>query len=232
MTLCPAYLTISRNNKSREDEGLSALSDRDIADQARRVIDANRRAVGGVAAAVDAEFVAVARLLSTTSGKVLVTGSGTSGTIASRAAHLFSFCGTPAFYLPPTDGLHGGLGVLQDEDIVVALSKFGSSQELNEFCRRSKSLCRSIVAITASATSPLAGLADHVLTVALEDDADLGGIVATGSSLAMATLVDALVEVTRVSRGTTWDSMLFTHPSGGVGSGAAGRPAPATRAEA
>lgn len=211
---------------------MSALSDREIADQARRVIDANRRAVGGVAAAVDAEFLSVARLLSGASGKVLVTGSGTSGTIASRAAHLFSFCGTPAFYLPPTDGLHGGLGVLRDEDIVLALSKFGSSQELNEFCRRSKSLCSGIVAITASATSPLASLADHVLTVALEDDADLGGIVATGSSLAMATLVDALVEVTRISRGTTWDSMLFTHPSGGVGTGAAGPSAPATRARA
>jgi len=199
---------------------LSTLSDHEIADQARRVIDANRRAVGGVASAVDAEFVRVARLLSTTKGKVLITGSGTSGTIASRAAHLFSFCGTPAFYLPPADGLHGGLGVLQADDVVIALSKFGSSQELNEFCRLSKTLCSSIIAITASTTSPLAALADHVLAVALDEDADLGGIVATGSSLAMATLIDALVEVTRISRETTRESMLFTHPLGGVGTGA------------
>lgn len=199
---------------------MSGPSDQEIADHARRVIDANRRAVAGVAASVDDRFLRVARLLSTTSGKILVTGSGTSGTMASRAAHLFSFCGTPAFYLPPTDGLHGGLGVLREDDIVLALSKFGSSQELNEFCRRSKALCRGIIAVTASATSPLAGLADHVLTVALDDDADLGGIVATGSSLAMATLIDALVEVARVSRGTTWESMLFTHPQGGVASDA------------
>jgi D-arabinose 5-phosphate isomerase GutQ len=203
---------------------LSVLSDREIADKARHVIDADRRAVGGAAAAVDAEFVHVARLLSTTTGKVLITGSGTSGTIASRAAHLFSFCGTPAFYLPPADGLHGGLGVLQQNDIVLALSKFGSSDELNEFCKRARPLCSTIIAVTATANSPIAAVADHVLAISLDADADLGGIVATGSSLAMAALIDALVEVTRVIRGTAWDAMLFTHPLGAVGAGATSTP--------
>ncbi len=204
----------------REDGGVLALSDEEIADQARRVIDADRRAVGSVAQSVDAEFARVARLLSTTTGKVLITGSGTSGTIAGRAAHLFSFCGTPAFYLSPADGLHGGLGVLQADDIVLALSKFGGSEELNQFCRLSKTMCSSVIVITASPASPLAEIADHVLTIALDDDADLGRVVATGSSLAMAALIDALVEVTRIARGTTWDAMLLTHPLGGVGSGA------------
>ena len=199
---------------------MPALNDTDIADHARRVIDADRRAVGSVATAVDDAFVRVARLLSTTAGKVLITGSGTSGIIASRAAHLFSFCGTPAFYLPPSDGLHGGLGVLQKNDVVLALSKFGGSQELNEFCRRARPLCSGVIVVTAVANSPIAAVADHALTIALDDDADLGGIVATGSSLAMAALVDALVEVTRISRDTAWDAMLFTHPLGAVGSGA------------
>ena len=83
-------------------------------------------------------------------GKVLVTGSGTSGAVAIRAAHLLSVGGTPAFYLSPADGLHGGLGVLRPGDIVLALSKSGGSDELNEFCNRGRALCGCLLVITAS----------------------------------------------------------------------------------
>jgi D-arabinose 5-phosphate isomerase GutQ len=165
--------------------------------------------------------VRAARLLSSGTGKVLVTGSGTSGAIATRAAHLLSVCGTPAFYLSPTDGLHGGLGVLQDNDLVLALSKGGSSHELNDFCSRAKTLCSGVIAVTASPGSALAKIADHVICFSLDDDADLGGVVATGSSLAVAALVDAICEIGRVTRGYGWEQLLFTHPSGAVGRDAA-----------
>jgi D-arabinose 5-phosphate isomerase GutQ len=115
---------------------LPALRDDELIAAARTVVDADGRAVLSAAMALDEGFVAAARRLSTGTGKVLVTGSGTSGTVAARAAHLLSVCGTPAFYLSPTDGLHGGLGVLQPADLVLALSKGGSSEELNDFCRR------------------------------------------------------------------------------------------------
>ncbi len=196
---------------------MSTLDDSALIDRARAVIEAEGRAVAATLAALDDSFVRVARLFASCTGKILVTGSGTSGTIASRAAHLFSFCGTPAFFLSPTDGLHGGLGVLQPNDLVLAFSKEGSSEELNDFCRRAKSLCGGIVAVTASAQSALASLSDHVISFKLDEDADLGTVVATGSSLAMAALVDALVEVGRISRDFAWDDMLFMHPSGGVG---------------
>ena len=132
---------------------------------------------------------------------MLITGSGTSGTIAMRAAHLFSVGGTPAFYLSPSDGLHGGLGVLKKGDVVVALSKGGASEELNDFCSRARELAGTVIAITAAPESELARLADHVLLLHLDPECDLGAVVATGSSLATAALVDALVEVTRLGRG-------------------------------
>jgi arabinose-5-phosphate isomerase len=171
--------------------------------------------------ALDNAFVRAARLLSSGTGKVLVTGSGTSGTIARRAAHLLSVCGTPAISLSPTDGLHGGLGVLQPRDLVLALSKGGSSHELNEFCSRAKKLCDGVIAVVAAPESTLAKIADHVICVPLEDDADLGGVVATGSSLAAAALIDAICEIGRVTRGYGWERLLFTHPSGAVGRDAA-----------
>ena len=196
---------------------MTATDDDKILSVARAVIEADSRAVSAALNALGDDFLAAANLLSTLTGKVLVTGSGTSGTIAARGAHLLSVCGTPAFYLSPADGLHGGLGVLQSDDVLIALSKGGSSAELNEFCRRAKSLCHAVVVITADAHSLLAGLADHVIAVPLEADSDLGAVVATGSSLAAGAVLDALCEVGRISRDYGWDRVLFTHPLGAVG---------------
>ncbi|PDS59976.1 sugar isomerase [Rhizobium anhuiense] len=185
--------------------------------RAKQVIRANATAILGTLEGVDETFLAVAKKFIECKGKILVTGSGTSGAIASRAAHLLSVGGTPAFYLPPADGLHGGLGVLQSNDLVLALSKGGSSDELNEFCDRAKTLCAGLISITADATSPLALMSDHVIKLTLPADSDLGAVVATGSSLATAAVTDALVEVCRAARGYGWDRLLFTHPSGAVG---------------
>jgi D-arabinose 5-phosphate isomerase GutQ len=196
---------------------VDTLGDEELVRIARAVIEADSRAVQGTVNALDEHFVRAARLLSTVTGKVLVTGSGTSGAVANRAAHLLSVCGTPAFFLPPADGLHGGLGVLQPEDVLLALSKGGGSDELNEFCRRAKTLCRGVVAVTADPDSTLAAIADCVIGVKLADDADLGAVVATGSSLAIAAIIDALSEIGRIVRNYDWQRVLFTHPSGAVG---------------
>ena len=193
------------------------MSDQELRELAGRVIASEGRAVFAAAASLDSSFVAVARLLCACRGKVVVVGSGTSGAVAARAAHLLSVGGTPAFHLSPADGLHGGLGVLRADDIVLALSKNGGSQELNEFCRRARSLCGSLVAITARQKSELVSLVDHAVILTLDDDADLGSVVATGSSLATGALIDALVEVGRVVRGYSWQQLLFTHPAGAVG---------------
>lgn len=196
---------------------MQELSDRELREVAGRVIEAEGRAVLAAASSLDANFITIARLFSACRGKVVVVGSGTSGAVAARAAHLLSVGGTPAFHLSPADGLHGGLGVLRPDDIVLALSKNGGSQELNEFCRRARSLCGSVVAITAKRKSELTSLADHAILLTLDDDADLGSVVATGSSLATGVVIDALVEVGRVARGYSWKQLLFTHPAGAVG---------------
>lgn len=185
--------------------------------RAKQVIRADAAAILGTLDGVDETFLDVARKFIECKGKILVTGSGTSGSIASRAAHLLSVGGTPAFYLPPAEGLHGGLGVLQPEDLVLALSKSGSSDELVEFCKRAKTLCAGLISITADPRSALAVMSDHVIQLTLPPDSDLGEVVATGSSLATAAMTDALVEVCRVARGYGWDRLLFTHPSGAVG---------------
>ncbi len=196
---------------------MAVPTDDELVRLARTVIQAEARAVGAVESALGDTFVQVSRLLAACTGKVLVTGSGTSGAVARRAAHLLSVCGTPAFYLAPADGLHGGLGVLQPNDLLLALSKGGGSDELNEFCRRAKTLCSGIIAVTAAHGSALTAAADHVLYLTFDDDADLGNVVATGSSLAVGALIDALAATGKVARGYSWERLLFTHPAGAVG---------------
>jgi D-arabinose 5-phosphate isomerase GutQ len=105
-----------------------SLSPEDLLGRARQVVTLKSGAVHSVTQSLDQNFVAVAEVLLACTGKVLITGSGTSGTIAMRAAHLFSVDGTPAFYLSPSDGLHGGLGVLQKNDLVIAISKGGNGR--------------------------------------------------------------------------------------------------------
>jgi D-arabinose 5-phosphate isomerase GutQ len=148
---------------------VSGVDQAELLAVARSVIEADARAVHATLSALNEGFLEVARLLATMSGKALVTASGTSGNIASRGAHLLSVCGTPAFYLSPAEGLHGGLGALQPDDVVIALSKGGGSEELNEFCRRAKALCRAVIIITGSPKSALASVADYVIAIPLED---------------------------------------------------------------
>ena len=187
---------------------------------ALQAIENDGAAVSCAKDAVNEAFMDVVHLLSECSGKVIITGSGTSGAIAVRAAHLFSVAGTPAFFLSPGDGLHGGLGAIGNDDVVVAISKGGTSSELNEFCSRARELGRSLVAITSREDSPLAQMADHVLILQTSPEADLGSVIATGSSLAAGALLDALVEACRLSRGYEWKSFFFTHPGGAVGENA------------
>ncbi|EOA2699039.1 SIS domain-containing protein [Raoultella planticola] len=189
-----------------------------IAEVAEVVTEAEIRAVGAIRALFKQDvFENVVSLFAEGKGKVLVTGSGTSGAVAHRAAHLLSVGGTPSFYLSPGDGLHGGLGALTSDDIILAFSKGGSSEELNDFCRRGRTLCNNLVVVTANPDSELSQAADYVLTIPLEKDCDLGGVIATGCTLSFSALTDVLVEITRQMRGYQWESFFYTHPAGAVG---------------
>lgn len=194
------------------------MTDEEVIIRARGVIRANARAVFSAESGLSTSFCSAAQAVASCKGKILVVGCGTSGRIAARAAHIFSVSGTPAFSISPDEGLHGGLGVLQPLDLVLAISNGGNSAELNEFCRRSKTLCGcQVIAITSAPQSPVAELADHVINLVLPEDSDFGGILATGSTLAAAAITDALAVISQETRGYSWEKVLSSHPSGAVG---------------
>ena len=185
--------------------------------KAAQTIRMDAAAVLAVAEGLDASFCQVLDLLQRCTGKVLVTGMGTSGASARRIAHLLSCGGTPALFVNAADGLHGGLGAVSEQDVVIAASKGGESDELNEFCRRARARGARLVAMTATSSSTLARLADIVLIVQTPSEADPGEMMAMGSALAVCALGDALAITLMELRGYSWEAFEFTHPGGAVG---------------
>ena len=185
-------------------------------DVARRQIRLEAEAVLAVADQLNDSFAAAAQLTLDCPGKVFTVGSGTSGMVARRMAHLLSVCGRPSVFLHPMDALHGSSGRWPR-----AISSSPSPKAASP--RRSRPVCPgpsrgvSVVAVTAKPQSALAELADVAITLTTSDAADPGGIVAMGSTLVTAVWGDALGYVLMHYNGYSWDQVLGSHPAGAVG---------------
>jgi D-arabinose 5-phosphate isomerase GutQ len=190
----------------------------ELATLAGAVLSRESAAVGALVGTSESSVVDVARRVLAITGKVVTTGSGTSGIMAERMAHLLSVCGTPAVYLPSMDALHGGMGAITASDLVVAISKTGRSSELTELVQRLVGRGIDVVALTEQPESPCAGAATVVVALpATAPDADPGDMIALASTLAVGAWGDALAVVTMAMRGHTMRDVVDSHPAGGVG---------------
>lgn len=193
-------------------------SDTQLASLAGSVLSRESHAVAALVNSVEADVVAVARRMLQVPGKVVTTGSGTSGIMAERLAHLLSVCGTPSVYLPSMDAMHGGMGAITGADLVLAISKTGRSQELTSLVSRLAGRGVHVVAITENADSPFARAAGSVVTLpTTPQDADPGDMIAMASTLAVGAWGDALAVVAMALRGHTVQDVVDSHPAGGVG---------------
>jgi arabinose-5-phosphate isomerase len=189
-----------------------------LAELAGTVLSREAAALAALVGTVESSVVAVARQMLATPGKVVTTGSGTSGIMAERLAHLLSVCGTPAVYLPSMDALHGGMGAITASDLVVAISKTGRSQELTNLVERLGNRGIHVVALTESPDSPFALAAGSVAALPpTPADADPGDMIAMASTLAVGAWSDAVAVVTMSMRGHTLGDVIDSHPAGGVG---------------
>ncbi len=184
---------------------------------ARERIELEAEAVRSVLAVFDDSTTAIIDLMLNCTGKVFVTGSGTSGSIARRMAHLFSVSGTPSVFVQPSDALHGTMGALRSNDLLIAISKGGSSDEINNLARRVKERGVGVIALTSDPEAELARLADHIQVFEVADQADPGNVIAMGSTLMHAVWGDCLAVALMRMRGYRWSDVIFTHPLGAVG---------------
>ncbi|GGM78224.1 hypothetical protein GCM10012275_56080 [Longimycelium tulufanense] len=198
---------------------------RSVLADAGQVIWREAEAIASVT--LDERFLAALDLVLRAPGRVITAGSGTSGFIARRCAHLLSTAGTPTLFVHPGDALHGGLGAVTNGDVVLAVSKGGQTVELNIFAARAKERGASVVALTSAPDSPLAAQADLVIALPATAGADPGGVLAMGSSLVAAAWGDALAWALMKLRRYPWDHVLHSHPAGAVGT----RPVPSPNKE-
>lgn len=184
---------------------------------ARALVHAEMRGLAELEAQIDERLLEVARRLLETKGKVLTAGLGTSGETARRMAHLLSVTGTPALFIHPADALHGGLGAVTGEDLVIAISKGGLTTELNEFARRARKRGAFVVVLTGDHATELGDLGSLTVSLTSPMDGEPGGMVAMGSTVQMSAWGDALAVVAMEMRRYGWDEVLATHPGGAVG---------------
>lgn len=196
---------------ARGSEGGGAL------DEGRRSLTATAEALSSLAEQLDRGFEEIVDLLLHCRGHVVVSGAGTSSTIAQRLAHLLTVVGVPAFYLSSGDSTHGGAATVTDDDLLVAISKGGESDELNGLVQVARDRGVPVVAITQNPGGGLAALATHPLLFSVPDEIDAEGVIALGSSLAAGAVGDALCFAVFAERGFDAAHFHRIHPGGAVG---------------
>ena len=155
-------------------------------------------------------------LIEACTGKVAVMGMGTSGIAARKAAHMLRVADFPAFYLSPGDCAHGGIGALSKDDIVIMLSRGGTTIELVELLPSIKRKGVKLITVTANNASPLAQAADLTITLDVPES-DHKGITANSSILAVIALFDAVADELTNRAGYDDEVLYYNHIHGNVG---------------
>jgi arabinose-5-phosphate isomerase len=162
-------------------------------------------------------FDAACNLINAAKGRVIITGMGKSGHIGAKIAATLASTGTPAFFVHPAEASHGDLGMIAQEDVIVALSWSGETAELRNIVFYSRRFRVPLVAITSRADSTLARSADVALVMPGVEEACPHGLAPTTSALVQLALGDALAIALLENRGFSADDFLKFHPGGSLG---------------
>jgi arabinose-5-phosphate isomerase len=150
-------------------------------------------------------------------GKLVISGIGKSGIVGRRMASVFSSTGTPAFFMHPTEGMHGDIGIISSSDIVMLISHSGESEELLRIIPYIKRQGARIIAVTKSKHSPLSGFADITLPTGVTREACPFNLVPTTSSAVTAALGDSLAITLLKIKGFKRSDYKNVHPAGAIG---------------
>src|SRR5687767_14331294 len=184
---------------------------------ARKVLQTEAAAVLALADRLDHRFAAAVEIIRTCRGRVIVTGVGKSGIICRKIAATLSSTGTPAFFLHPAEATHGDLGVIRGDDVVIALSYSGETDELLRLLETIKRLGSRMIAITGNCASTLGQAADVALDCHVSEEACPLNLVPTASTTAALGLGHALGMKLLAAKGLRGEDFANLHPGGKLG---------------
>jgi arabinose-5-phosphate isomerase len=184
---------------------------------ARKVLETEAAAILALVHRINGAFTEAVRIVRECRGRVILTGMGKSGIICRKIAATLSSTGTPAFFLHPAEAVHGDLGVIQSDDVVIALSYSGETEELTRVLETIKRLDARLVAITGDVRSTLGQAADVALDCHVSEEACPMNLVPTASTTAALAMGDALAMAVLVEKGFKPEDFANLHPGGKLG---------------
>ena len=184
---------------------------------AKEVLKIERDALTSLMGRIGPDFDRIVNVICKTKGRVIVTGMGKPGFIAQKISATLSSTGTPSLYLHPAEALHGDLGRVTKDDLILALSNSGETEEIVKFLPIVKKIGAKLIAMTGNVASALAKFADHTIDVSVKREACSLGLAPTTSTTAMLAMGDALAVALLEKKGFKEKDFAFFHPGGILG---------------
>lgn len=189
----------------------------DYIDVANRVLDIESAAIKNLKGTLNKSFVEACEACGNCKGKIIVMGLGKSGHIADKIAATFASTGTPAFFIHPSEAIHGDLGMIDKEDVVLILSNSGETEEIVSLIPIIKKMGITIIALTGNKKSKLSNEANIHLNVEVKEEACPMNLAPTASTTAALAMGDAIAVALLEKKGFTKEDFAKSHPGGSLG---------------
>lgn len=189
----------------------------DLLEIAKETLQTEAYALQKASETLNGAFVQAVELILSTKGKLVIAGVGKSGLVGAKMAATFASTGTSSFFLHPTEALHGDLGMIDENDTVLAISYSGESEELSKILPHIKRIGVQLIGLTASSESTLGQYADIVIPIKIHKEACPLGVAPTTSTTLTMAIGDALAVVLMHRRGFKKEDFASFHPGGSLG---------------
>lgn len=193
------------------------MSNKQLVSYAIKALEIEAEAITDLISRIDENFIKACEIILQCKGKVIVTGMGKSGHIGNKIAATLASTGTPAFFVHPAEASHGDLGMITEDDVVLAISNSGNTEEIMTIIPMLKRINTSLITMTGKVSSSIAKAADVNLDISVKKEACPLNLAPTSSTTATLAMGDALAVSLLKAKGFTENDFAKSHPGGKLG---------------